>query len=100
MDVGLRELESFYMRMIGNLMGDSVQGTPRTQFGRTTRPVSPSHGWRDRSVYNHHYAQHVSDRVRGRKASFCASTLSHLLLPHGPLHRSTPPEGASAAPEA
>ena len=26
--VRLRELESFYMRMIGNLMGDFVQGTP------------------------------------------------------------------------
>ena len=45
MDVGLRELVKIYMRrMIGNLMDDSVQGTSRTQVGRTTRPVSPSHG--------------------------------------------------------
>ena len=81
MDVGLRELVKIYMRrMIGNLMDDSVQGTPRTQFGRTTRPVSPSHGVdRVRSVY-HHYAQHVSDRIRGRRASVCASTLSHFSL--------------------
>ena len=43
-DVRLRELVKIYMRMIGNLMGDNGQGTPRSHLGREY-PARISESW-------------------------------------------------------